>query len=74
MVIDINSISEIDAFGYGTLAVINGWLELNEKDVFLACNDCSTKGRITSLGIGRLIRAYEGDSNTFDFMPDSNIP
>ena len=71
VVIDINFVTEIDAFGCGTLAVMSGWLELNEKEAFLACDDCATKDRITSLGISRLIPAYQGGPDPFDIPEPS---
>ncbi|MEI8395504.1 MAG: response regulator [Rhodospirillaceae bacterium] len=60
IVIDINGVDEIDDFGCGTLAIMSGWLSLNEKEVLLACDDCATKERITSLGISKLVPEYKG--------------
>ena len=70
VVIDINAVDEIDEFGTGTLMVMNGWLALNNKDAFLGCDDCATKGRITSLGITRLIPNYDGAPDPFDSNPE----
>ena len=60
VVVDINGVAEIDDFGCGTLAIMSGWLSLNDKEVLLACDDGATKERIISLGISKLVPEYKG--------------
>ena len=58
VVIDINGVEKLDDFGYGTLAVINGWLALVEKESFLSCENSMMKARISALGISHLVPEY----------------
>ena len=66
VVIDINSVENIDEFGFGTLAVMGGWLSLNDKDVFISWESCPMKERLASLGISHLVPEYLGSSHKFN--------
>ena len=69
IVIDVNGVDEIDDFGSGTLAVMSGWISLNEKDAFLSCDDSAVKDRITSLGITHLVPEYPDALDSFKIAP-----
>jgi two-component system chemotaxis response regulator CheY len=60
VLIDINGAHEIDEFGFGTLAVLGGWLRLNGMEPFLSFDDCRKKDTIISLGITNLVPAHQG--------------
>ena len=62
VVIDINAVDSIDEFGIGTLAVMGGWLSLNDKEVFISLEDCPSKEYLASLGISRLVPKYPDPS------------
>ena len=55
IIIDINGVESMDDFGYGTMAIMNGWISIQGKEAFLACDDCSMMNTIASLGINHLI-------------------
>ena len=60
VVIDINRVNEMDNSGYGLLVILIGVLVLQKKDVFISCDDCTMKERITSLGIYKLVNEFSG--------------
>lgn len=66
VVIDINAIEQIDCFGYGTLAVMNGFLAVNDKDVYIAWDDCPMRDRLISLGINSLVPEFSGALNPME--------
>ena len=60
IVIDLNGVEIMDEFGCGTLAVMNGWIELKGKESFLSCEDGDIKNKISALGLSRVIQEYPG--------------
>ena len=69
IIIDINGVETMDDFGCGTLAIMSGWLSMNEKEAFLACDDCAMKGKVVSLGINRLVPDYPKEIDPFKCCP-----
>ena len=66
VIIDINSVDQIDEFGFGTLVVMVGWLKSNEKDVYISWDCCASKDKLIALGIHELVKEYTGSLDDFD--------
>ena len=60
IIIDINGVESMDDFGYGTMAIMNGWIAIQGKEAFLACDDCAMMSGIAALGINHLPKCPQG--------------
>jgi len=66
IVVDINEVNEIDDFGYGTIMVINGYLETLGKQACISLDDCPMKNRIEALGITQIIPSRDRAADSLD--------